>query len=44
LHVNNGTVRGSFLGIDSRGDLLVEIDDHAVSHSAAHVQLMREVL
>jgi BirA family biotin operon repressor/biotin-[acetyl-CoA-carboxylase] ligase len=43
LHVNNGTVRGSFLGIDSRGDLLVEIDGHAVSHSAAHVQLMREV-
>jgi biotin-(acetyl-CoA carboxylase) ligase len=44
LHVNNGTVRGSFLGIDSRGDLVVEIDGQPVSHSAAHVQLMREVL
>jgi biotin-(acetyl-CoA carboxylase) ligase len=43
LHVNNGTVRGSFLGIDSRGDLLVEIDGQPVSHSAAHVHLMREV-
>jgi BirA family biotin operon repressor/biotin-[acetyl-CoA-carboxylase] ligase len=37
------TIRGPFLGIDSRGDLLVEIDGHPVSHSAPHVQLMREV-
>jgi biotin-(acetyl-CoA carboxylase) ligase len=37
------TIRGPFLGIDSRGDLLVEIDGHPVSHSASHVQLMREV-
>lgn len=37
------TIRGPFLGIDSRGDLLVEINGHPVSHSAPHVQLMREV-
>ncbi len=43
LQVHNDTIRGPFLGIDTRGDLLVEIDGHPVSHSAAHVQLMREV-
>ena len=43
LHIANNTIRGPFLGIDARGDLLVEIEGHAVSHSAPHVQLMREV-
>ncbi len=43
LQLPGETVRGRFLGIDSRGDLLVEIDGHPVSHSAPHVQLMREV-
>jgi len=43
LHVANEVIRGPFLGIDSRGDLLVEIDGQPVSHSAPHVQLMREV-
>lgn len=43
LHLPAETVRGRFLGIDSRGDLLIEIDGHPVSHSAPHVQLMREI-
>lgn len=43
LRVAGQVVRGPFLGIDSRGDLLVEIGGHPVSHSAPHVQLMREV-
>ena len=43
LHINNDTIRGPFLGIDTHGDLLVEIDGHPVSHSAPHVQLMREI-
>ena len=44
LHLPEETVRGRFLGIDSRGDLLIEIDGHPVSHSAPHVQLMREIM
>ncbi|MEX1009830.1 MAG: biotin--[acetyl-CoA-carboxylase] ligase [Chthoniobacterales bacterium] len=44
LHVAGEIIRGPFLGIDSRGDLLVEITGHPVSHSAPHVQLMREIL
>ena len=43
LHVAGEVIRGPFLGIDSRGDLIVEIDGHPVSHSAPRVQLMREV-
>ena len=43
LQINDETVRGPFLGIDTRGDLLVEIEGHPVSHSASYVQLMREV-
>lgn len=43
LHLPGETIRGPFLGIDSRGDLLVEINGHPVSHSAPHVQLMREI-
>ena len=43
LHIANEVIRGPFLGIDSRGDLLVEIGGHPASHSAPHVQLMREV-
>lgn len=44
LHLPDETVRGPFLGIDSRGDLLLRIDGQTVSHSAPHVQLMREIL
>lgn len=36
-------VRGRFLGIDSRGDLLVETAGKSLSCSAPHVRLMREV-
>jgi BirA family biotin operon repressor/biotin-[acetyl-CoA-carboxylase] ligase len=43
LHITNEVIRGPFLGIDTRGDLLLEIQGHPVSHSAPHVQLMREV-
>jgi len=43
LHLANEVIRGPFLGIDSRGDLLLQIDGHPVSHSAPHVRLMREV-
>ena len=43
LHLPGETIRAPFLGIDSRGDLLLEIEGHTVSHSAPHVQLMREV-
>lgn len=43
LHLGGETVRGPFLGIDSQGDILLEIAGHPVSHSAPHVQLMREV-
>lgn len=44
LHLAGETIRAPFLGIDSRGDLLLEIAGHPVSHSAPHVQMMREVL
>lgn len=43
LTTATGPVRGHFLGIDHRGDLLVEIEGRPVSHSAPYVQLMREV-
>lgn len=43
LHLAHETIRGPFLGIDSRGDLLLEIEGHPVTHSAPHVRLMREV-
>lgn len=36
-------VRGRFLGIDSRGDLLVESGGQTSAYSAPRVQLMREV-
>ncbi len=44
LHIANEVIRGPFLGIDSRGDILLEVAGHPVSHSAPHVQLMREIL
>ena len=44
LHVANQVLRGPVRGIDTRGDLLVETHGHPVSHSAPHVQLMREIL
>jgi BirA family biotin operon repressor/biotin-[acetyl-CoA-carboxylase] ligase len=44
LHLAGETIRAPFLGIDPRGDLLLEIKGHPVTHSAPHVQLMRELL
>lgn len=43
LQLGAEAVRGPFLGIDSRGDLLVQIGGQPVTHSAPHVQLLREV-
>ena len=43
LHIADEVIRGPFLGIDTRGDLLLQIDGKTVGHSAPHVQLMREV-
>lgn len=43
LNLADKSVRGHFLGIDSRGDLLVESDGQTAAYSAARVQLMREV-
>jgi len=37
------TVRGRFLGIDARGDLLIDTAGKSLSYSAPHVRLMREV-
>ena len=38
-----GPVRGRFLGIDRRGDLIVEREGASQSHSAPYVQMLREV-
>jgi len=38
-----GPVRGHFLGVDKRGDLLVRSREGIGTHAAAHVQLLREV-
>lgn len=43
LHLSGKIVRGPFLGIDCRGDLLIQIDGQTVAHSAPHVQQLREV-
>lgn len=43
LHLAAETIRGCFLGIDSRGDLLIVENGRTFSHTAAHVQMMREV-
>lgn len=43
VHSGGEKVHGRFLGIDSRGDLLVQIDSRTITYSAPHVQLMREV-
>jgi BirA family biotin operon repressor/biotin-[acetyl-CoA-carboxylase] ligase len=43
VHLSGEKTRGRFLGIDSRGDLLLDIDRRTVTFSAPHVQLMREV-
>ncbi|MBU3666688.1 MAG: biotin--[acetyl-CoA-carboxylase] ligase [Chthoniobacterales bacterium] len=43
LKLADGSVRGSFHGIDSRGDLLVGVDGNTSAYSAPRVQLMREV-
>lgn len=43
VHASDERTRGRFLGIDSRGDLLVDIDGQIVTYSAPHVQIMREV-
>jgi len=38
-----GPMRGDFLGIDPRGNLLVRSSEGITSHTAAHVQLLREI-
>lgn len=43
LQIKGGKIRGLFLGIDKRGDLLVEVGGQPSSHPAPHVQLLREV-
>lgn len=43
LQMPGETVRGRFLGIDSRGDLLLEAGGRTVTFSAPHVSLLREV-
>lgn len=43
LQLNGETIRGPFLGIDSRGDILLETGAGPASHSAPHVQRMREI-
>lgn len=37
------TVRGTFLGIDRRGDLLVDAGGRTLTHSAAFVRQLREI-
>lgn len=39
----DATVRGRFLGIDPRGDLLIETAEGTTSHTAAHVRQMLEI-
>ena len=43
LQLPSETVRGHFLGIDSRGDLLIDIAGRTATYSAPHVALLREV-
>ena len=43
VHLSDEKSRGYFLGIDSRGDLILEIEGRTITLSAPHVQLMREV-
>jgi BirA family biotin operon repressor/biotin-[acetyl-CoA-carboxylase] ligase len=43
LTTATGPVRGHFLGIDDRGDLLVRSPNGIGTHTAAYVQLLREV-
>ena len=43
LDLPTETIRGSFLGIDFRGDLLLQVNGHPISHSAPYVKQMREV-
>lgn len=39
----SGPVRGHFVGIDGRGDLIVQREGATETHSAPHVQMLREV-
>ncbi len=43
LQLPGEAVRGHFLGIDSRGDLLIDIAGRTTAYSAPHVALLREV-
>lgn len=43
LTTATGLVKGAFLGIDSRGDLLLEAEGHTERHSAPHVQRLQEI-
>ena len=43
LTTASGPVRGHFVGIDGRGDLIVEREGASETHSAPYVQMLREV-
>jgi BirA family biotin operon repressor/biotin-[acetyl-CoA-carboxylase] ligase len=43
LTTASGPVRGHFLGIDGRGDLIVQREGGTESHTAPYVQMLREV-
>ncbi len=43
LSLSAETVRGHFLGIDSRGDLRLEVGGRTAAYSAPHVSLLREI-
>ena len=43
LQLPGETARGRFLGIDSSGDLLVDVGGRTAAYSAPHVRLLREV-
>ncbi|MFM8886611.1 MAG: hypothetical protein ACKOKC_09390 [Chthoniobacterales bacterium] len=44
LTTASGPVRGHFVGIDGRGDLIVQREGASETHSAPYVQMLREVL
>lgn len=43
ISLPNEVIRGRFLGIDSRGDLLVTTEGRTLAFSAPHVNLLREI-
>ena len=43
LSTARGAVRGRFLGVDAKGDLIMETNGATETHAAPYVQLLREV-